>query len=112
MGAQHSLASTLGRDGLVGRARAWWRGVLVAIGSLVAVAIPVAASAESTASQYQQVNLVSDIAGVARVTDPQPRQPMCVSPDARSSSRAGASWALPETTASGSTVSQRSVAPG
>jgi hypothetical protein len=44
--------------------------VLVATGSLVAVAIPVAASAESTASQYQQVNLVSDIAGVARVTDP------------------------------------------
>ena len=35
-----------------------------------AVAIPVVASAGSTVGQYQQTNLISDIPGVARITDP------------------------------------------
>jgi uncharacterized protein (TIGR03118 family) len=43
----------------------------VALAALVAVAIPVAAGAsDPTAVEYQQTNLISDIAGVARITDP------------------------------------------
>jgi hypothetical protein len=36
----------------------------------VGVAIPVAATAGATGGQYQQTNLISDIPGVARITDP------------------------------------------
>jgi hypothetical protein len=57
-----------GRSG--GRRRSWLGGALTAVAALVAVAIPVSASGGSTGSQYQQTNLISDIPGVARITDP------------------------------------------
>jgi len=47
-----------------------WRGALAAAAAVVAVVLPVAASAGATGSQYQQTNLISDIPGVARITDP------------------------------------------
>ena len=47
-------------------------GVLAALAVVGVVAIPVVASAGSTAGQYQQTNLISDIPGVARITDPNP----------------------------------------
>lgn len=51
--------------------RSRWIGALAALAGLVAVAIPVAASAsDPTAVEYQQTNLISDIPGVARITDP------------------------------------------
>jgi uncharacterized protein (TIGR03118 family) len=52
------------------RRRAWWAGVLASAAVLVAVGIPVAASAVSPGGQYRQTNLISDIPGVARITDP------------------------------------------
>jgi uncharacterized protein (TIGR03118 family) len=53
-----------------GRGRVWWAGVLAVAVGLAAVAVPVVASAVSSGGQYRQVNLISDIPGVARVTDP------------------------------------------
>ena len=57
------------------RVRRWRRtalcaGALATFAAAMAVAIPVASSAGSTANQYQQTNLISDIPGVARITDP------------------------------------------
>ena len=56
------------------RVRMWRRralcGGILASFAAVAVAIPVASSAGSTPNQYQQTNLISDIPGVARITDP------------------------------------------
>jgi uncharacterized protein (TIGR03118 family) len=49
--------------------RWWWVGALAALAAVAAVAIPVAASA-SDPTEYQQTNLISDIPGVARITDP------------------------------------------
>ncbi len=46
-----------------------WRLGLLAVLAIAAAAIPVVASA-GTSSQYQQTNLISDIPGVARITDP------------------------------------------
>ena len=53
-----------------GSRRAWCGGVLAALAALAAVAVPVTASAGASGSQYQQTNLISDIPGVARITDP------------------------------------------
>ena len=51
--------------------RSRWVSALAALAALAAVGIPVAASAsDPTAVEYQQTNLISDIAGVARITDP------------------------------------------
>jgi uncharacterized protein (TIGR03118 family) len=47
-----------------------WGGLIAAGAACVAVAIPVASSAGATPNQYQQTNLISDIPGVARITDP------------------------------------------
>jgi uncharacterized protein (TIGR03118 family) len=55
---------------LKGSRRAWCGGVLGALAALVAVGVPVAASAGTSGGQYQQTNLISDIPGVARITDP------------------------------------------
>jgi uncharacterized protein (TIGR03118 family) len=51
------------------RKRLWLGGALAVVATVTAVAIPVA-TAGPTAGQYQQTNLISDIAGVARITDP------------------------------------------
>jgi uncharacterized protein (TIGR03118 family) len=51
------------------RRRAMWRGALAAVAAVAAVVVPVAASAGSTGSQYRQTNLISDIPGIARITD-------------------------------------------
>jgi uncharacterized protein (TIGR03118 family) len=48
----------------------WLGGALAVVAAVAAVAIPVATAADPTAGQYQQTNLISDIAGVARITDP------------------------------------------
>jgi uncharacterized protein (TIGR03118 family) len=53
----------------VGAGRAWCVGTLAAFAALVALGVPVA-GAGASGSQYQQTNLISDIPGVARVTDP------------------------------------------
>jgi uncharacterized protein (TIGR03118 family) len=66
--AKSSVRVGSGRS--MGRSRRWWGGVLAAVAVLVAVSIPVAASAWSSSGQYQQTNLISDIPGVARITDP------------------------------------------
>ena len=49
------------------RRRLWWSGALAAA-AVAAVVIPVATAADPP--QYQQTNLISDIPGVARITDP------------------------------------------
>jgi uncharacterized protein (TIGR03118 family) len=51
------------------RRRAVWLG-LTAVVATAAVAVPIAASVGATPNQYTQTNLISDIPGVARVTDP------------------------------------------
>jgi uncharacterized protein (TIGR03118 family) len=43
---------------------------LTAVVATAAVAVPIAASVGATPNQYTQTNLISDIPGVARVTDP------------------------------------------
>jgi uncharacterized protein (TIGR03118 family) len=43
---------------------------MAAVAAVAAVAIPVATAADPSAGQYQQTNLISDIPGVARITDP------------------------------------------
>ena len=46
-------------------------GALAAIAALAAWAVPFAATAaDPTAVEYKQTNLISDIPGVARITDP------------------------------------------
>jgi len=50
--------------------RMLWGGTIASLAAIAAVAIPVAASAGSPASHYRQTNLISDIPGVARITDP------------------------------------------
>jgi uncharacterized protein (TIGR03118 family) len=51
------------------RTRAIWL-ALAAVVVAVAVGVPVAASLGQAANQYTQTNLISDIPGVARITDP------------------------------------------
>ena len=48
--------------------RLWLGGLLAVVAAVTGVAIPIATAANS--GQYQQTNLISDIAGVARITDP------------------------------------------
>ncbi|MGZ4326187.1 MAG: TIGR03118 family protein, partial [Solirubrobacteraceae bacterium] len=50
------------------RRHLWWSGALAAAVAVAAVVIPVATAADPP--QYQQTNLISDIPGVARITDP------------------------------------------
>src|SRR6266516_1176411 len=50
------------------RRRLWWSGALAAVAVIAAVMIPAATAADPP--QYQQTNLISDIPGVARITDP------------------------------------------
>ncbi len=52
------------------RKRLCWSGALAAVAAVTAVAIPTATAADPAAGQYQQTNLISDIPGVARITDP------------------------------------------
>ncbi|HSC02303.1 MAG TPA: TIGR03118 family protein [Solirubrobacteraceae bacterium] len=51
------------------RRRAVWLG-LTALIAAAAVAVPIAASVGATTNDYTQTNLISDIPGVARITDP------------------------------------------
>ena len=46
-----------------------WLG-LTAMVLATAVAVPIASSIGDPANQYTQTNLISDIPGVARITDP------------------------------------------
>jgi hypothetical protein len=46
----------------------WPGGGVAVIAAVTAVAIPIATAADP--GQYRQTNLISDIAGVARITDP------------------------------------------
>jgi uncharacterized protein (TIGR03118 family) len=58
------------RGSFVRSRRLRWAGVIAAGAAAAAVAIPVATSVGATPNQYQQTNLISDIPGVARITDP------------------------------------------
>jgi uncharacterized protein (TIGR03118 family) len=69
MGAGHTrVADHVARFGR--RKRLWAGGALAAVIAAGAVAIPMATAVGQTGAQYQQTNLISDIAGVARITDP------------------------------------------
>src|SRR5437762_1985786 len=51
--------------------RRWWGGGLAVVVAVAAGAVPFAATAaDPTAVEYKQTNLISDIPGVARITDP------------------------------------------
>jgi uncharacterized protein (TIGR03118 family) len=51
--------------------RRWWIGGLALVAAVAAGAVPFAATAaDPTAVEYKQTNLISDIPGVARITDP------------------------------------------
>jgi len=52
------------------RKRLWSGGALAVVAAAAAVAIPMATAVGQTGAEYQQTNLISDIAGVARITDP------------------------------------------
>jgi uncharacterized protein (TIGR03118 family) len=52
------------------RKRLWLGGALAGVAAAAAVAIPMASAVGQTGAEYQQTNLISDIAGVARITDP------------------------------------------
>ena len=58
------------RGSFVHRKRILWGGVIATAAAAAAVAIPVATSVGATPNPYQQTNLISDIPGVARITDP------------------------------------------
>jgi uncharacterized protein (TIGR03118 family) len=51
------------------RKRLWVGGALAVVAAAVAVAVPMSAVGQ-TGAEYRQTNLISDIAGVARITDP------------------------------------------
>jgi uncharacterized protein (TIGR03118 family) len=55
--------------GSVSRRRAIWL-AFAALVAAVAVAVPIASSLGDAANEYTQTNLISDIPGVARITDP------------------------------------------
>jgi uncharacterized protein (TIGR03118 family) len=55
--------------GSASRPRAIWLG-LTALVTAAAVAVPIANSLGDSANEYTQTNLISDIPGVARITDP------------------------------------------
>jgi uncharacterized protein (TIGR03118 family) len=52
------------------RKRLWAGGALAVVAAAVAVAVPMSAAEGQTGAEYRQTNLISDIAGVARITDP------------------------------------------
>ncbi len=52
------------------RKRLWLAGGLAVVAAAAAVAIPMATAVGQTGAEYQQTNLISDIPGVARITDP------------------------------------------
>jgi uncharacterized protein (TIGR03118 family) len=52
------------------RKRLWLGAAVAIVGAAAAVAIPIATAVSQTGAEYQQTNLISDIAGVARITDP------------------------------------------
>jgi uncharacterized protein (TIGR03118 family) len=52
------------------RKRLWPAGALAVVAAAAAVAIPMATAVGQSGAEYQQTNLISDIAGVARITDP------------------------------------------
>jgi uncharacterized protein (TIGR03118 family) len=52
------------------RKRLWAGGALAVVAAAVAVAVPMSAAVGQTGAEYRQTNLISDIAGVARITDP------------------------------------------
>jgi len=54
---------------LVRRKRALWLAIPAAVAT-AAVALPIGASSGQSGNQYTQSNLISDIPGVARITDP------------------------------------------
>lgn len=62
------LRARLARSRATGHVR--FAVALSAIAALAAVAIPVATATGPTPGEYQQTNLISDIPGVARITDP------------------------------------------
>jgi uncharacterized protein (TIGR03118 family) len=51
------------------RGRLWWCGALAVIAAAAVVAVPMSAAVGQTGAQYRQTNLISDIPGVARITD-------------------------------------------
>jgi uncharacterized protein (TIGR03118 family) len=51
------------------RKRLWLGGALAVVAAAAAVAIPMATAAGQTGAEYRQTNLISDIPGVARITD-------------------------------------------
>jgi uncharacterized protein (TIGR03118 family) len=64
------------------RKRLWLGGALAVVAAVTAVAIPIATAADP--GQYQQTNLISDIPGVARITDPNLVNPWGQAASARS----------------------------
>src|SRR4051794_4527917 len=52
------------------RKRLWSVGALAVVAAAAAAAIPMATAVGQSGAEYQQTNLISDIAGVARITDP------------------------------------------
>ncbi len=50
--------------------RVWIRGAVAAGATIAAAAIPIATALGTSPAEYQQTNLISDIPGVARITDP------------------------------------------
>ena len=52
------------------RKAVWLGGALAVVGAAAAVAIPIATAVGQSGAEYQQTNLISDIPGVARITDP------------------------------------------
>lgn len=66
--AERRVSAGAGHSVRWGRAR--WAGALVAVAAAAAVATAVATAAGATAGEYKQTNLISDIPGVARITDP------------------------------------------
>jgi uncharacterized protein (TIGR03118 family) len=52
------------------RKRLWAGGGLAVVAAAAAVAIPMSTAVGQTGAEYRQTNLISDIPGVARITDP------------------------------------------
>src|SRR5947209_6607965 len=66
------------------RKRLWLGGGLAVVIAAAAMAIPMSAAVGQTGARYQQTNLISDIPGVARITDPNLVNPWGQAASARS----------------------------
>src|SRR6476469_303828 len=69
----HRLRRESGRPVEVGRRRPWRAAAVVTTGAVAvlgATALPAQASHDHHGGQFRQVNLVSDVPGMARLTDP------------------------------------------